>query len=203
MKTPPRPTLACLDLAGLKRETEIVGYPILPLVRQLAAACSRDAGGYVHWGATTQDIMDTAVVLQLRAGVRTDRGRPERHLDSLETLARRYRDTPMAGRTHLQHALPVTFGYNRPRWWRAPLTRLRERLAQMRPRVLVGQFGGAAGTLASLGDQGLAVRAALMRRTQARRTRHHLARGTRYSGRIRFVSLGLLYRLTRRRLRAT
>jgi len=155
-------TLACLDFALLKRETEIVGYPILPLVRQLAAACGGDAGGYVHWGATTQDIMDTAVVLQLRAAFELIEADLDEILASLATLARRHRDTPMAGRTHLQHALPVTFGY-KAAVWRAPLARHRERLAQLRPRVLVGQFGGAAGTLASLGSKGLAVRAALMR----------------------------------------
>lgn len=155
-------TPACLDLAELKRETEIVGYPILPLVKQLAAACAGDAGGYVHWGATTQDIMDTAVVLQLRAAFDLIEGDLADILASLATLARRYRDTPMAGRTHLQQALPITFGY-KAAVWRAPLARQQERLAQLRPRVLVGQFGGAAGTLASLGKDGLAVRAALMR----------------------------------------
>ena len=157
-----RATPACLDLTELKRETEIVGYPILPLVKQLAAACAGDAGGYVHWGATTQDIMDTAVVLQLRAAFELIEADLNDILASLETLARRYRDSPMAGRTHLQQALPVTFGY-KAAVWRAPLARQRERLTQLRPRVLVGQFGGAAGTLASLGDAGLAVRAALMR----------------------------------------
>lgn len=154
--------LSSLDLARLKRETEIVGYPILPLVKQLAAACAGDAGGYVHWGATTQDIMDTAVVLQLRAAFELLETDLVAILSSLEVLARRYRVTPMAGRTHLQQALPVTFGY-KAAVWRAPLARHRERLAQLRPRVLVGQFGGAAGTLASLGDKGLAVRAGLMR----------------------------------------
>lgn len=157
-----RATLACLDFAGLKRETGIVGYPILPLVKQLAAACEGDAGGYVHWGATTQDIMDTAVVLQLRAAFDLIEADLKEILASLATLARRYRDTPMAGRTHLQQALPVTFGY-KAAVWRAPLARHCERLAQLRPRVLMGQFGGAAGTLASLGGEGLAVRAALMR----------------------------------------
>jgi 3-carboxy-cis,cis-muconate cycloisomerase len=157
-----RATLDCLDLGVMKRETEIVGYPILPLVKQLAAACAGDAGGYVHWGATTQDIMDTAVVLQLRSAFELIDAELDDILDSLESLARRYRDAPMAGRTHLQHALPVTFGY-KAAVWRAPLARQRERLAQLRPRVLVGQFGGAAGTLASLGSDGLAVRAALMR----------------------------------------
>lgn len=155
-------TLASLDFAGLKRETEVVGYPILPLVKQLAAACAGDAGGYVHWGATTQDIMDTAVVLQLRAAFDLIEAELNEILASLAGLARRYRDVPMAGRTHLQHALPVTFGF-KAAVWRAPLARQRERLAQLRPRVLVGQFGGAAGTLASLGSDGLAVRAALMR----------------------------------------
>ena len=152
---------AILDLERLRRETEVVGYPILPLVRQLAAACAGDAGRYVHWGATTQDIMDSALVLQLRSAlelVATELGAVSH---ALETLARRFRDTPMAGRTHLQQALPITFGY-KAAVWRAPIERHRERLAQLRPRVLVGQFGGAAGTLASLGDQGLAVRAMLM-----------------------------------------
>jgi len=155
-------TLACIDFDGMKRETEIVGYPILPLVRQLAAACGAEAGGYVHWGATTQDIMDTAVVLQLRSALELVESELDQVLDALAVLARRHRDLPMAGRTHLQQALPITFGY-KAAVWRAPLARQRERLAQMRPRVLMGQFGGAAGTLASLGEQGLAVRAALMR----------------------------------------
>ncbi len=153
---------AILDLERLKRETEIVGYPILPLVRQLAAACAGDAGRYVHWGATTQDIMDSALVLQLRTAFDLVAADLAAVSLALEALARRYRDTPMAGRTHLQQALPITFGF-KAAVWRAPIERHRERLVQLRPRVLVGQFGGAAGTLASLGDQGLAVRAALMR----------------------------------------
>ena len=154
--------VANLDLGRLKRETEIVGYPILPLVKQLAHACSGDAGGYVHWGATTQDIMDTATVLQLRAAFKLIEADLNEVLAALESLARRYRDVPMAGRTHLQQALPITFGY-KAAVWRAPLARGRKRLAQLRERVLVGQFAGAAGTLASLGDQGLVVQAAMMR----------------------------------------
>ncbi len=151
-----------LDLERLKRETEIVGYPILPLVKQLAAACAGEAGRYVHWGATTQDIMDSALVLQLRAALDLAEADLAAVSQSLAALARRHRDTPMAGRTHLQQALPITFGF-KAAVWRAPIERHRERLAQLRPRVLVGQFGGAAGTLASLGGQGLPVRAALMR----------------------------------------
>lgn len=147
-----------LDRAALKRDAENVGYPILGLVRQLSAALG-EAGRYVHWGATTQDIMDTAVVLQVRDALALI----ERDLDAvgaaLAGLAAYHRDTPMAGRTHLQQALPVTFGY-KAAVWLSMIDRHRERLRQLKPRVLVAQFGGAAGTLASLGDKGLAVRRA-------------------------------------------
>jgi 3-carboxy-cis,cis-muconate cycloisomerase len=141
-----------IDLARLKKETETVGYPILPLVRQLAEKAG-DFGRYTHWGATTQDIMDTAVVLQIRSGLvllEEDLTASRAHLAD---LARRYRDTPMAGRTHLQHALPVTFGY-KAAVWLAALDRHANRLRELRPRVLMAQFGGAAGTLASLGNGG-------------------------------------------------
>jgi len=148
-----------LDLARLKKETEVVGYPILPLVRQLAAQCG-EAGKFLHWGATTQDIMDTAVVLQVRVALEII----GKDLAALQAIlvrqAKRYRDTPMAGRTHLQQALPVTFGYKLAIWL-AMLDRHAERLQQLKPRVLAGQFAGAAGTLASLGDRGMAVQRAL------------------------------------------
>jgi 3-carboxy-cis,cis-muconate cycloisomerase len=147
---PPR-----LDLARLKAETENVGYPILPLVRQLAEA-SGAAGRWLHWGATTQDIMDTAAVLQIREGLRLiedDLAGARRHLAE---LARRHRDTPLAGRTHLQHALPITFGY-KAAVWLAALDRHADRLKELRPRVLLVQFGGAAGTLASLGPGAAAI----------------------------------------------
>jgi 3-carboxy-cis,cis-muconate cycloisomerase len=152
-----------LDLARLKHETETVGYPILPLVRQLAEHAGT-AGRWLHWGATTQDIMDTAVVLQIRDGIRlieTDLAAVRRHLAG---LARRYRDTPMAGRTHLQHALPITFGYKAAAWL-AAFDRHAARLGELRPRVLTVQFGGAAGTLASLGEG----EAALASRTELAR----------------------------------
>ena len=152
-----------LDLTRLKNETETVGYPILPLVRQLADLAG-EAGRYLHWGATTQDIMDTAAVLQIRAGlclIEEDLTAARKHLAA---LAARYRDTPMAGRTHLQHALPVTFGYKAAVWLSA-LDRHADRLRELRPRVLLAQFGGAAGTLASLGngEEGLRTRAELAR----------------------------------------
>jgi len=152
-----------LDLARLKRETETVGYPILPLVRQLAEGAG-DFGRYIHWGATTQDIMDTAVVLQIRAGLALLENDLTAIRGHLAELARRYSDAPMAGRTHLQHALPITFGYKAAVWLSA-LDRHADRLRELRPRVLLAQFGGAAGTLASLGNggEGLKTRAELAR----------------------------------------
>src|SRR3982074_1243105 len=134
---------ASLDLARLKRETETVGYPILPLVRQLAERAG-EAGRWVHWGATTQDIMDTAAVLQIRAGIELIEADLTALRGHLAGLARRWRDVPMAGRTHLQHALPITFGFKAAGWLAAG-ARPPARLAELRPRVLQVQFCGAAG----------------------------------------------------------
>ncbi len=150
-----------LDFERLKRETDNVGYPILPVVAQLSTLCG-EAGRYVHWGATTQDIMDTGTVLQLRAALDLVQADVETLRGTLASLAAKHRDTPMAGRTHLQQALPITFGY-KIAIWLAALDRHAERLAQLRPRVLVVQFAGAAGTLASIGDRGLEVQRALAR----------------------------------------
>ena len=153
-----RTDVAALDFDLLRRETDIVGYPILPLVHQIAKQCG-EAGRYLHWGATTQDIMDTAVVLQLRAGLEIIEDDIADLRGILADLSKRYRDTPMAGRTHLQQALPVTFGY-KTAIWLAMFDRHAERLEELKPRVLVGQFAGAAGTLASLGDKGFEVQKA-------------------------------------------
>ena len=149
-----------LDLLRLERETHNVGYPILPLVHQLAEGLG-DAGKYLHWGATTQDIMDTALVLQLRTGLELIEVDLRGVAVQLRRLSMEYRDTPMAGRTHLQHALPITFGL-KTAIWLGMVERNLERLHQLRPRVLVGQFAGAGGTLASLGNRGLEVQAAMM-----------------------------------------
>jgi 3-carboxy-cis,cis-muconate cycloisomerase len=151
--------VGALDFDLLRKETDIVGYPILPLVHQIARQCG-EAGRYLHWGATTQDIMDTAVVLQVRAGLQIIEEDISALRAILAGLSRRYRDTPMAGRTHLQQALPVTFGY-KTAIWLSMFDRHAERLEQLKPRVLVGQFAGAAGTLASLADKGFEVQQAL------------------------------------------
>ena len=150
------------DLAALKREMDRTKHPIMPLVRAMAAKCRGGAGEYVHWGATTQDIMDTGTVLQLKAAFALiDAGLKD--LEAvLARLARKHRSTPMAGRTHGQQALPITFGYKLAVWL-AEVRRHRDRLAECRPRVLVGQFAGAVGTLAALGRKGFRVQTRMMK----------------------------------------
>ncbi len=120
---------------------------MVPLTKQLAKLAGPEAGRYVHWGATTQDIVDTATVLQLREAFALLDTDLNAAIDALARRAREHRDDVMAGRTHLQHALPITFGY-KAAVWLSMFDRHAERLAQLQPRVLVGQFGGAAGTLA-------------------------------------------------------
>jgi 3-carboxy-cis,cis-muconate cycloisomerase len=132
-----------------------VGYPVVGLVKGLSRAAG-EAGGWTHWGATTQDIMDSATVLQVRAGLALVRAELVAIVDALAAQAERHRHTVMAGRTHLQHALPVTFGL-KCAIWAQPLLAHVERLDQLRPRVELVSFAGAAGTLASLGPQGIAV----------------------------------------------
>ncbi|HSW23357.1 MAG TPA: lyase family protein, partial [Burkholderiaceae bacterium] len=138
-----------IDLPKLRQQTERIGYPILGVVSQLNALCRDKLGEYCHWGATTQDITDTATVLQIREGLAI----VERELAAISSAmarhAKTHRDTPMIGRSNLQQAIPVTFGYKMAGLLSA-IERHRERLAQLRERVLVGEFAGAAGTLASL-----------------------------------------------------
>src|ERR1700704_5454956 len=150
-----------IDLVRLKQQTERIGYPILGVVQQIVGLCAEGLGEWCHWGATTQDITDTAAILQIRAALDLIEKDMEAIAGSLADLSRRYRDTPMAGRSNLQQAVPLTFGFKMATLL-AAMQRHRERLAQLRPRVLVGEFGGAVGTLASLGSEGLKVQAALM-----------------------------------------
>ena len=133
-----------------------VGYPVVALVRALSQTAGAEAGRWTHWGATTQDVMDTAQALQIRAGLALLRADLLATVRALAVLADAHRATVMAGRTHLQHALPITFGL-KCAIWLAPLATHLTRLDQLRPRVEVAQFGGAAGTLASLGTDGIAV----------------------------------------------
>lgn len=152
-----------VDWRRLSRRAEIVGYPILPLVEQLSEWAEDGLGQWCHWGATTQDIMDTADVLQIREGLNLVSAELDAVADALARLAREHAALPMAGRTHLQHALPISFGYKAATWL-SGIDRHRARLTELRPRVEVVSFSGAAGTLASLGaENGLKTQAALAR----------------------------------------
>jgi 3-carboxy-cis,cis-muconate cycloisomerase len=148
-----------LDMAELAASVGRVGYPVVGVVAGLNRAAG-EAGRWSHWGATTQDILDTALVLQIRAGLALLRTDLLAAIRALAGQARAHRATVMAGRTHLQHALPITFGL-KCAVWLAPLVAHVRRLDQLRPRVELVQFGGAAGTLASLGERGVAVMEAL------------------------------------------
>src|SRR5687768_10763246 len=145
-----------VDIAALTQGTVRSGFPIIVLAQELRRQVDGDAAAFVHWGATTQDIMDTACVLQLRSVIKILRARLGEVARHLSALAERHRNTVLAGRTHGQQALPITFGL-KVAGWVAPLVRHVERLDEIAPRLLVVQFGGAAGTLAALGDKGLRV----------------------------------------------
>src|SRR4029434_6098060 len=150
-----------IDMDKLRQQTERIGYPILGVVSQLNALCKDRLGEYCHWGATTQDITDTATVLQIREGLALIDADLTAISAALGALARTHRDTPMAGRSNLQQAIPITFGYKMATIL-AAIERHRERLAQLQPRVLVGEFGGACGTLASLERGAMETQAGLM-----------------------------------------
>ncbi|KAI1278206.1 adenylosuccinate lyase [Xylaria sp. FL0933] len=158
-----------LDYDLLSVQTDIVGYPVLPLVEQLVQKVPQEMAKYIHWGATTQDIMDDASILQIRSGLQIVKRELEKLVSMLRSLSSRYRDTPMVARTHLQHALPCTFGY-KCAVYLSSVARHLERLQEIEKRCLLVQFGGAAGTLASLGsdDTGLKVRSQLAEELELR-----------------------------------
>src|SRR5512139_1005291 len=120
-----------IDLPKLRQQTERIGYPILGVVSQLNALCRDKLGEYCHWGATTQDITDTATVLQIREGLAIVDADLAGISAALAKLARKYRDTPMAGRSNLQQAIPITFGY-KVATILAAVERHRTRLAELR-----------------------------------------------------------------------
>ena len=149
-----------IDMARLRQQTERIGYPILGVVTQINQRCRDKLGEFVHWGATTQDITDTATVLQIREALALVDGDLAAIAEAMAKLAKEHRLTPVIGRSNLQQAIPVTFGYKMAGLLSAIL-RHRERLAQLKERVLVGEFAGAAGTLASLQTGAMETQAAL------------------------------------------
>ncbi|MGK7866709.1 3-carboxy-cis,cis-muconate cycloisomerase [Falsiroseomonas sp. E2-1-a20] len=151
-----------LDIPALALATRNTGFPVVGLVKQLSAAAGAEAGRWTHWGATTQDITDSAFVLQMRQAFTLIATDLDRLIEALARLAHTHRHTVMPGRTHAQQALPTTFGHKAATWL-DPLITMRDRLAQALPRILRLQFGGAVGTLASLGEHGPAVQRELAR----------------------------------------
>ena len=148
------------DLERIGREAVAAGNPVVPLVRALTAAVPGEAARHVHWGATSQDVLDTAMMLVARDGLDLVAADLDRVADACAGLAGRHRATVMPGRTLLQQALPITFGLKAAGWLGA-VVEARRRLAEVRAGRLAVQFGGAAGTLAALGSRGLEVARAL------------------------------------------
>ncbi|MBW0237200.1 3-carboxy-cis,cis-muconate cycloisomerase [Pseudomonas sp. D1HM] len=151
------------DFDALGQAIAVAGNSAIPLVKALGqqiAAVAPEAERYVHLGATSQDVMDSGLVLQLRAALGLIEADLARLGEVLARQARRYAATPLAGRTWLQQATPVTLGMKLASWLGA-VTRNRQRLLELKPRLLCLQFGGASGTLAALGDQALPVARAL------------------------------------------
>lgn len=156
------------DFAALGEAIATAGNSAIPLVKALGkqiAATDAEAERYVHLGATSQDVMDTGLVLQLRQALDLIESDLAQLADSLAAQAQRHAATPMAGRTWLQHATPVTLGMKIAGWLGA-VTRSRQRLRELKPRLLVLQFGGASGTLAALGEQALPIAQALAEELQ-------------------------------------
>jgi 3-carboxy-cis,cis-muconate cycloisomerase len=152
-----------IDADALATATAASLNPAIPLVKQLTALVAKDdpeAARFVHWGATSQDANDTGLVLQMRQGLDILEADLATLCVGLNDLTHKHRSTPIAGRTLMQHALPTTFGVKVAGWLDA-MNRHRERFAEIRPRVLVLQFGGAVGTLAALREKGWQVAEAL------------------------------------------
>src|SRR4051794_26931898 len=146
------------DLGALAEAATRAGNLAIPLVKALTANVAKadaDAARYVHWGATSQDVIDTATMLGLRAAIDVLLADLDRAIAGFAKLARQHRGTAMVARTWLQHALPMPFGLKLAEY-AAALHRSRTRLTRLRSDALALQFGGAAGTLAALGDHGLA-----------------------------------------------
>ncbi|HZU12318.1 MAG TPA: 3-carboxy-cis,cis-muconate cycloisomerase [Chloroflexota bacterium] len=144
------------DVPAILEEARGMGNPAEPLVRALRRSVPDEAADYVHMGATSQDIVDTAAMLVTQRTLRIVEGDLAAAAAALAQLAMRYRDTPMAGRTLLQQAVPVTFGLTAAQWL-AGIVRARAALRRLRGGTLAVQLGGAAGTLAPLGDSGPSV----------------------------------------------
>ena len=153
--------VSLLDEAEHRRQVEITNHPLVPLIRVYSAICENGYGEYIHYGATSQDIGDTALMLQLRQAYDVVLEKAEKLRGILADSAKKYRSLVMMGRTNDQQALPITLGFKMASWV-DELNRSIERLKEARTRIFVGQFAGAVGTLASLEENGLEVQRLLL-----------------------------------------
>ena len=152
-----------IDLNLARAEQQKTRHSLVPVIRAFARACGEKAGEFVHYGPTTQDIIDTGNALALREVMDAVKRDLEAIEKRLVQITLEYADTPMAGRTHGQHALPITFGFKTASWLQEVRRHL-DRLEEGRIRILVGELAGAVGSYASWGEQGRE----LERRTVAR-----------------------------------
>ena len=150
-----------LDEAVYAEARRTTGHPLMGMLRAYKAICSKEAGEYLHYGATTQDISDTALILQLREAWDIVEDKTRRLREILSGKAREYRSLVMIGRTNDQQAMPITLGFKISTWI-DELDRCLERMEQGRERIFVGQFAGAVGTMASLEQEGPRVQKLLL-----------------------------------------
>ncbi len=148
------------ELEAIGKEAALAGNIAIPLVKALTAKVNERARGHVHWGATSQDVIDTAFMLCARQALALIRADLKASADALRVLIGKHRGTVMAGRTLMQQALPITFGF-KAAGWLSGLVGAAERLREVEAHALTLQFGGAAGTLAALGPDGEKVADAL------------------------------------------
>jgi 3-carboxy-cis,cis-muconate cycloisomerase len=151
-----------LDIGALGRETAIAGVPTIPFIKAVREKLPKELERAFHKGATTQDIVDTALVLQMRDGFKLIEDDLARVIKGLVPLARKHRATPCVGRTYGQHAVPLTFGYKAAAW-ATGIAESAAELPALRSRVLAASLGGPVGTLASFGDKGPALLEAFAR----------------------------------------
>lgn len=149
------------NMEEIRKGITETSHPLITFIRQYSEICENGAGEYVHFGATTQDIMDTGLILQLKDGYQYIRKQLDHLIDLLIELTEENRSVPMVGRTHGQHALPITLGFKMAQWL-SELERNRIRMDEIYDRVFVGQLGGAVGTLASIHEDGLKVQKRMM-----------------------------------------
>lgn len=149
-----------MDLKSLDQEINVAKHPFVPVLKQIEKMCGNDAGGWLHWGATTQNIFDAAQSIQLKETVEIAISTLSQTTENLKSLSKKHKNTMQAGRTHGQHALPITFGY-KVLGWQKEAQRHLARLIRLDQNCFVIRLGGAAGTYAAMGNKGREVEKSL------------------------------------------